>query len=156
MMIILSRFIVLYSYHAQDENDLSVERGQCVTVLNKVNMLKNTMIVVGLKHSSWFWFQNINFSVLQDDPEWFWVVRADAQEGFVPAGSLLKTFPTASATNIMFSLGFVYPLDAIQQNNRHRKCLYYTYNIYPIRKMISVLNIFQYLPLNIHLSIFIS
>ena len=24
---------------------------------------------------------------LQDDPEWFWVVRADAQEGFVPAGS---------------------------------------------------------------------
>jgi hypothetical protein len=66
------RFIVLYSYHAQDENDLSVERGQCVTVLNK------------------------------DDPEWFWVVRADRQEGFVPAG-------------------FVYPLDAIQQNNRHRE-----------------------------------
>lgn len=65
------RYIVLYSYHAQDENDLSVERGQCVTVLNK------------------------------DDPEWFWVVRADAQEGFVPAG-------------------FVYPLDAIQQNNRHQ------------------------------------
>jgi len=30
------RYIVLYSYHAQDENDLSVERGQCVTVLNKV------------------------------------------------------------------------------------------------------------------------
>ena len=40
------------------------------------------------------WFQldgfrqnDIDFSVLQDDPEWFWVVRADAQEGFVPAGS---------------------------------------------------------------------
>jgi hypothetical protein len=31
------RFIVLYSYHAQDENDLTVERGQCVTVLNKVH-----------------------------------------------------------------------------------------------------------------------
>jgi len=60
------RFIVLYSYDAQDENDLSVDRGQCVTVLNK------------------------------DDPEWFWVVRADGQEGFVPAG-------------------FVYPLDAIQR-----------------------------------------
>merc|ERR1719370_2438547 len=65
------RFIVLYSYHAQDENDLSVDRGQCVTVLNK------------------------------DEPEWFWVLRADGQEGFVPAG-------------------FVYPLDAIQQNNRHQ------------------------------------
>ena len=36
--IILCRFIVLYSYHAQDENDLSVERGQCVTVLNKVTI----------------------------------------------------------------------------------------------------------------------
>jgi hypothetical protein len=32
---------VLYSYHAQDENDLTVERGQCVTVLNKV-LLHNT------------------------------------------------------------------------------------------------------------------
>lgn len=68
------RFVVLYSYHAQDENDLSVERSQCVTVLNK------------------------------DDPEWFWVLRADGQEGFVPAG-------------------FVYPLDAIQQNNRHQSSL---------------------------------
>lgn len=65
------RFIVLYSYHAQDENDLSVDRGQCVTVLNK------------------------------DDPEWFWVLRSDGQEGFVPSG-------------------FVYPLDAIQQNNRQQ------------------------------------
>ena len=36
------RYVVLYSYTAQDENDLSVERGQCVTVLNSddpVNML---------------------------------------------------------------------------------------------------------------------
>ena len=32
----MCRFVVLYSYHAQDENDLSVERSQCVTVLNKV------------------------------------------------------------------------------------------------------------------------
>ena len=31
------KFIVLYSYLAQDENDLSVERGQLVTLLNKVN-----------------------------------------------------------------------------------------------------------------------
>jgi len=50
------KFIVLYSYHAQDENDLSVERGQLVTLLNK------------------------------DDPEWLWVMRSDGQEGFVPAG----------------------------------------------------------------------
>jgi len=50
------KFIVLYSYHGQDENDLSVERGQLVTVLNK------------------------------DDPEWFWVNLPDGHEGFVPAG----------------------------------------------------------------------
>ena len=50
------RYVVLYSYNAQDENDLSVERGQCVTVLNS------------------------------DDPDWFWVSKFDGQEGFVPSG----------------------------------------------------------------------
>ena len=50
------RFVVLYSYNAQDENDLSVERGQCVTVLNS------------------------------DDPDWYWVSKFDGQEGFVPSG----------------------------------------------------------------------
>ena len=48
--------MVLYSYNAQDENDLSVERGQCVTVLNS------------------------------DDPDWYWVSKFDGQEGFVPSG----------------------------------------------------------------------
>ena len=41
----------------------------------------------------------ILYMLLQDDPEWFWVVRADGQEGFVPAG-------------------FVYPLDAIQRQRK--------------------------------------
>ena len=50
------RYVVLYSYNAQDENDLSVERGQCVTVLNS------------------------------DDPDWFWVSKFDGHEGFVPSG----------------------------------------------------------------------
>ena len=48
--------MVLYSYNAQDENDLSVERGQCVTVLNS------------------------------DAPDWYWVSKFDGQEGFVPSG----------------------------------------------------------------------
>ncbi len=39
------RYVVLYSYRAQDENDLGVDRGQCVTVLNS------------------------------DDPDWYWVSR---------------------------------------------------------------------------------
>lgn len=50
------RYVVLYSYSGQDENDLNVERGQCVTVLNC------------------------------DDPDWYWVSKFDGREGFVPAG----------------------------------------------------------------------
>ena len=50
------RYIVLYNYTAQDENDLTVERGQCVTVLNS------------------------------DDPDWYWVSQFDGRDGFVPSG----------------------------------------------------------------------
>ncbi|RZF32278.1 hypothetical protein LSTR_LSTR009467 [Laodelphax striatellus] len=59
------RFIVLYTFIAGDENDVSVERGEFVTVLNR------------------------------EDPDWYWIVRSDGQEGFVPSG-------------------FVYPADVIQ------------------------------------------
>jgi hypothetical protein len=50
------RFIVLYTFIARDENDVSVERGEFVTVLNR------------------------------EDPEWVWIVRSDGQEGFIPSG----------------------------------------------------------------------
>ncbi|CAG0901258.1 unnamed protein product [Darwinula stevensoni] len=59
------RYIVLYTFIARDENDVSVERGEFVTVLNR------------------------------EDPDWFWVVRSDGQEGFIPSA-------------------FVYPADIIQ------------------------------------------
>lgn len=59
------RYIVLYTFIARDENDVSVERGEFVTVLNR------------------------------EDPDWYWVLRSDGQEGFVPSG-------------------FVYPADVIQ------------------------------------------
>lgn len=59
------RYIVLYTFIARDENDVSVERGEFVTVLNR------------------------------EDPDWYWVVRSDGQEGFVPSA-------------------FVYPAEAIQ------------------------------------------
>ncbi|RWS10946.1 cytoplasmic protein NCK2-like protein [Dinothrombium tinctorium] len=49
------RYVVLYTFIARDENDVSVERGEYVTVLNK------------------------------DDPDWYWIVRTDGQEGFVPS-----------------------------------------------------------------------
>lgn len=40
-----------------------------------------------------------SFAVLnREDPEWFWIVRSDGQEGFIPSG-------------------FVYPADNILQNN---------------------------------------
>lgn len=62
------RYIVLYTFIARDENDVSVERGEFVTVLNR------------------------------EDPEWFWIVRSDGQEGFIPSG-------------------FVYPADHFLQAN---------------------------------------
>jgi len=62
------RYIVLYTFIARDENDVSVERGEFVTVLNR------------------------------EDPDWYWIVRSDGQEGFVPSG-------------------FVYPADVIQGRN---------------------------------------
>lgn len=49
------RYLVLYTFIARDENDLSVERGELVTAMNK------------------------------DDPDWYWVLRSDGQEGFVPS-----------------------------------------------------------------------
>ncbi|KAK3870194.1 hypothetical protein Pcinc_009605 [Petrolisthes cinctipes] len=61
------RYIVLYTFIARDENDVSVERGEFVTVLNR------------------------------EDPDWYWVLRSDGQEGFVPSG-------------------FVYPADVIQDH----------------------------------------
>ncbi|KAH7644826.1 dachs ligand with SH3s [Dermatophagoides farinae] len=48
------RYVMLYTFVARDENDISVERGEIITVLNK------------------------------DDQDWFWVMRSDSQEGFVP------------------------------------------------------------------------
>lgn len=49
------RFVVLYTFVARDENDVTVERGEVVTVLNR------------------------------EDPDWFWIVRSDGQEGFIPS-----------------------------------------------------------------------
>lgn len=66
------RYIVLYTFIARDENDVSVERGEFVTVLNR------------------------------EDPEWFWIVRSDGQEGFIPSG-------------------FVYPADNVLQQSSHTK-----------------------------------
>lgn len=65
------RFIVLYTFIARDENDVSVERGEFVTVLNR------------------------------EDPDWFWIVRSDGQEGFIPSG-------------------FVYPAETILQNQLNK------------------------------------
>ena len=60
---------MLYTFIARDENDVSVERGEFVTVLNR------------------------------EDPDWYWVVRSDGQEGFVPSA-------------------FVYPAEAIQSKQK--------------------------------------
>lgn len=57
----------MYTFIARDENDVSVERGEFVTVLNR------------------------------EDPDWFWIIRSDGQEGFIPSG-------------------FVYPAEVLQSN----------------------------------------
>lgn len=68
------RYIVLYTFVARDENDVSVERGEFVTVLNR------------------------------DDPDWFWVLRhCDGNEGFVPSGfvypgHVLHSYATTATT----------------------------------------------------------
>lgn len=69
------RYIVLYTFYARDENDVSVERGEFVTVLNR------------------------------DDPDWFWVLRhIDGSEGFVPSGfvypgHVLHSYATTGTNN---------------------------------------------------------
>lgn len=47
--------MVLFDFRAADENDLNVYRGEVVTVLNR------------------------------DDEDWWWVMRADGEEGFIPS-----------------------------------------------------------------------
>lgn len=76
------RYIVLYTFIARDENDVSVERGEFVTVLNR------------------------------EDPDWYWIVRSDGQEGFIPSG-------------------FVYPADNVIQGMVQRCTLYRDLLIWP-------------------------
>ncbi|PFX27302.1 SH3 domain-containing protein Dlish-like isoform X1 [Stylophora pistillata] len=47
--------MVLFDFHAADENDVDVQRGEVVTVLNR------------------------------DDQDWWWVMRDDGLEGFIPS-----------------------------------------------------------------------
>ncbi|TMW44798.1 hypothetical protein DOY81_010122, partial [Sarcophaga bullata] len=56
-------------FNRRDEDDLSVERGEFVTLLNR------------------------------DDSDWFWIVRSDGQEGFVPSA-------------------FIYPADSVLQTQQ--------------------------------------
>ena len=81
------RYIVLYTFIARDENDVSVERGEFVTGKQQiVAVLIYTILIV-------------KFLVLnREDPEWFWIVRSDGQEGFIPSG-------------------FVYPADNVLPGN---------------------------------------
>ncbi|XP_053675163.1 SH3 domain-containing protein Dlish [Anopheles nili] len=67
------RYIVLYTFIARDENDVSVERGEFVTVLNR------------------------------EDPEWFWIVRSDGQEGFIPSGFVYPAENILQGTNMTVS-----------------------------------------------------
>ena len=71
------RYVVLYNYTAQDENDLTVERGQCVTVLNS------------------------------DDPDWFWVSQFDGRDGFVPSGFIYPLDAIQRQQSEFFKLQYI-------------------------------------------------
>lgn len=79
------RYIVLYTFIARDENDVSVERGEFVTgelVIKAFSIDLNTSFIAVLN---------------KEDPDWYWIVRSDGGEGFVPSA-------------------FVYPAENILQN----------------------------------------
>ncbi|XP_046555714.1 SH3 domain-containing protein Dlish-like [Haliotis rubra] len=52
------RYVVVFDFDTSEENDLSVERCELVTVIN------------------------------MEDPDWYWVVRSTGEEGFVPRSYL--------------------------------------------------------------------
>ena len=79
---------MLYTFVARDENDISVERGEIITVLNK------------------------------DDQDWFWVMRSDSQEGFVPVSF---TYPIDLLLSKFF---FHYYLKQFNDNVRIRQNMY--------------------------------
>ncbi|TRY77238.1 hypothetical protein TCAL_05312 [Tigriopus californicus] len=82
------RYIVLYTYQAQDENDLNVERGQCVTVLNS------------------------------DDPDWCWVAKYDQTEGFVPSGFIYPLDAIHRHQNLVNGTNQAHPQHPQQQQQK--------------------------------------
>lgn len=58
------KFLAVYDFNAVDDNDITVECGDIVTVLN------------------------------MDDPLWFWIIKDCKQEGFIPAAYLVPIVHT--------------------------------------------------------------
>ncbi|XP_070568073.1 SH3 domain-containing protein Dlish-like [Ptychodera flava] len=66
----VGQYVVLFNFIAMDENDVSVQRGESVTVLNR------------------------------DDPDWIWVMKADGREGFVPRKFLASDISSVSYVDL--------------------------------------------------------
>ncbi|XP_029647933.1 SH3 domain-containing protein Dlish-like [Octopus sinensis] len=58
------KFLVVYNFDAVNDNDITVESGDIITVLNV------------------------------DDPNWFWIIKNCKQEGFIPASYLVPIIHT--------------------------------------------------------------
>lgn len=82
------RFIILYTFIARDENDVSVERGEFVTVLNR------------------------------EDPDWYWIIRSDGQEGFVPSGFMYPADVLQSHLNQNIQLATAAMISTTNNNNK--------------------------------------
>ena len=103
----LGNYIVLFAFDAAQENDLPVRPGEFVTCLNK------------------------------DDPDWYWVVTRDQDEGFVPSNYLCdvkgpELQQDLDSYNGMYRLLFISKYNVIEKlvtfwkekSKRHfKKCL---------------------------------
>lgn len=89
-------YVVLYTFIARDENDVSVERGEYVT--GKTIEHLSTYYIRSNQAQTKFYSTIFILVLNREDPEWFWIVRSDGQEGFIPSG-------------------FVYPADNVLQAN---------------------------------------
>ena len=70
--------MVLFDFHAADENDVNVQRGEVVTVLNR------------------------------DDEDWWWVMRDDGLEGFIPSSYVSIEAIRISSGSSLGTLNLVY------------------------------------------------
>uniref|UniRef100_A0A6P7H208 SH3 domain-containing protein Dlish-like n=1 Tax=Diabrotica virgifera virgifera TaxID=50390 RepID=A0A6P7H208_DIAVI len=89
-----SKMVVLHDFTPCVDDELEVKRGQC-KVMTYIMVTTVTVVVICNR------CRNLHCFVVvlnREDPDWYWIVRSDGQEGFIPSG-------------------FVYPADNVIQGH---------------------------------------